>query len=165
MGLRYQKGDLTMLDAKDLELLRNMIGEVVEEKVNPKFEAIDQRLDAVDRRLDAVDRRFEAVDQRFETLESKIDQRFEAFEAKMEARIHESENMLLDELDRVQKHLGERIDKVQANMDEMNQYYRITKLENDNTSLLLRLVHSLINRVDELEPLKKRVEALESKIA
>ena len=147
-----------MLEKRDLELLRDMIGEVVEEKVNPKFEAIDQR-------LDAVDRRFEAVDQRFETLESKIDRRFEAFEAKMEARIHESENMLLDELDRVQKHLGERIDKVQANVDEMNQYYRITKLENDNTSLLLRLVHSLINRVDELEPLKKRVEALESKIA
>ena len=89
----------------------------------------------------------------------------EDFEAKMEARIHESENMLLDELDRVQKHLGERIDKVQANMDEMNQYYRITKIENGNTSSLFRLVHILMNRVDELETLKKRVEALESKIA
>ena len=50
-------------------------------------------------------------------------------------------------------------------MDEMNQYYRITKIENGNTSSLFRLVHILMNRVDELETLKKRVEALESKIA
>lgn len=137
MGLRYQKGDLTMLDAKDLELLRNMIGEVVEEKVNPKFEAIDQR--------------FEAIDQRFEILEEKVDRRFEEFEEKMEARIHESENAILSELDRVQKHLEERIDKVQENVDELNRCYRITKLENENTTLLLRWVDTLAKRVDALE--------------
>ena len=130
MGLRYQKGDLTMLDAKDLELLRNMIGEVVEEKVNPKFEAIDRR---------------------FETLEEKVERRFEEFEEKMEARIHESENAILSELDRVQKHLEERIDKVQENVDELNRCYRITKLENENTTLLLRWVDTLAKRVDALE--------------
>ena len=130
MGLRYQKGDLTMLDAKDLELLRNMIGEVVEEKVNPKFETIDRR---------------------FETLEEKVERRFEEFEDKMEARIHESENAILSELDRVQKHLEERIDKVQENVDELNRCYRITKLENENTTLLLRWVDTLAKRVDALE--------------
>lgn len=47
---------------------------------------------------------------------------------------HESENMILEELDRVQINLGKKIDIVEKNLDELNQYYRITKLENDKKS-------------------------------
>ncbi len=36
-------------------------------------------------------------------------------------------------------------------MDELNQYYRITKLEADNTALWLRLIDGLSKRVEELE--------------
>ena len=129
-----------MLDKRDLELLRDMVGEVVEEKVNPKFEAIDRRFEAMDQRLDAMDQRFEGIDRRFEALEEK-----------MEARIQESENLLLDELDRIQKHLSERIDKVQSEVDELNQYHRIKKLEDDNTGLILKLVENLMKRMDVLE--------------
>ena len=47
---------------------------------------------------------------------------------------HESENMILEELDRVQINLSKKIDIVEKNLDELNQYYRITKLENDKKS-------------------------------
>lgn len=36
-------------------------------------------------------------------------------------------------------------------MDELNQYYRITKLENDNTALLLKMIDALPKRAEELE--------------
>ncbi len=47
------------------------------------------------------------------------------------------------------------MEEKEVNVEEMNQYYRINKLENDNTTLLLRWV----------DILAKHVEALEEKIA
>lgn len=47
--------------------------------------------------------------------------------------------------------LEKQIEKVQTNLDEINQYYRITKLENDNTSLVLKLIDELSKRIGELE--------------
>lgn len=40
---------------------------------------------------------------------------------------------------------------VEKNLNELTQYYRITKLENDNTALLLKMIDGLSRRVDELE--------------
>lgn len=47
--------------------------------------------------------------------------------------------------------LEKRIEKVEKNLEELNQYYRITKLENDNTALLLKMIEELQKRVAELE--------------
>lgn len=41
--------------------------------------------------------------------------------------------------------------KVQKNLEELNQYYRITKLENDNTAMLLKMTDDLSRRIGELE--------------
>lgn len=60
-------------------------------------------------------------------------------------------NLVLKELDRVQVSLENKISAVQKNLDELNQYYRITKLENDNTALLLKMIDELSKRVEELE--------------
>jgi len=43
------------------------------------------------------------------------------------------------------------MEEVQKNLDELNQYYRITKLENDNTALLLKMIDELSKRVEILE--------------
>lgn len=67
------------------------------------------------------------------------------------SRITESENLILKELDRVQISLENKINTVQKNLEELNQYYRITKLENDNTALLLKMIDELSKRVEELE--------------
>ena len=60
-------------------------------------------------------------------------------------------NMILSELDNVQTRLTDKINMVESNMEEIKQYYRINKLENENTSLLLQMIKDLQKEVDELE--------------
>lgn len=72
----------------------------------------------------------------------------------MDKRFKESENLILNELDRTRSIMESKIAAVQKNMDELSQYYRITKLESDNTSLLLQMITKLDK---EIEDLKKRI--------
>lgn len=71
--------------------------------------------------------------------------------SKLKNHIDEVENSLLDEIGRTQTYLEKQIEKVQKNLDELNQYYKITKLENDNTTLLLKMIEELSRRIAELE--------------
>ena len=64
-------------------------------------------------------------------------------------------NMILSELDNVQTRLTDKINMVESNMEEIKQYYRINKLENENTSLLLQMIKDLQKEVDEL---KKKID-------
>ena len=57
-------------------------------------------------------------------------------------------NMILSELDNVQTRLTDKINMVESNMEEIKQYYRINKLENENTSLLLQMIKDLQKEVD-----------------
>ncbi len=72
-------------------------------------------------------------------------------EVMVDTRLAESENLILEEMERTRNILEKNIDKVQKNLDELNQYYRITKLENDNTALLLKMIDELTRRAEELE--------------
>ena len=84
-----------------------------------------------------------------------IDERLTSSEDKMfrtmDERFTSSENMILKELDRVQEHLENDIQKVQKNLDELQQYYRITKLENDNYTLLLQMYNNMQKDIDALK--------------
>ena len=127
-----------MLEQRDLEMLKGVMESVVRESENKIIAEMDAKMDA-----------------RFQEMDSKIDTRFQ-----------ESENMILEELDRVQINLEKRIDKVQKNLDELNQYYRITKLENDNTAILLKMIQdqdkTIQDQAKSIEALSKRVGVLEN---
>lgn len=82
---------------------------------------------------------------------SGIDRKISDMDQKFDEKLKNTENMILDELGRTRSILEDRIDRMQNNIDEMNQYYRITKLKNDNTVLILRLVDGLSKRVEALE--------------
>lgn len=88
-------------------------------------------------------------------MERVFDTRIGQTEEKMERMINtknaQSENLVLQELERTRNILEERIDMIQKNMEELNQYYKITKLENENTSLVLKMIDGLTKRVEELE--------------
>ena len=88
-------------------------------------------------------------------MERVFDERIGQTEEKMErmvnTQITQSENLVLQELERTRNILEERIDMIQKNMEELNQYYKITKLENENTSLVLKMIDGLTKRVEELE--------------
>ena len=72
-------------------------------------------------------------------------------EKRTDARFAESENPILEEAERTRNILEKQIDKVQKNLEEFSQYYKITKLENDNTALLLKMIDELSKRIEKLE--------------
>ena len=74
-----------------------------------------------------------------------------AIRNEMREELTNSENLVLEELDRVQEGLTRKVEKVQKNLEDLQQYYRITKLENDNTSLLLQMIVDLRKDVEELK--------------
>ncbi|GAA0257216.1 hypothetical protein GCM10008922_16410 [Faecalicatena contorta] len=81
-----------------------------------------------------------------------LDQKdLEAIRNVMREELTNSENLVLEELDRVQEGLTRKVEKVQKNLEDLQQYYRITKLENDNTSLLLQMIVDLRKDVEELK--------------
>lgn len=81
-----------------------------------------------------------------------LDQKdLEAIRDVMREELTNSENLVLEELDRVQEGLTRKVEKVQKNLEDLQQYYRITKLENDNTSLLLQMIVDLRKDVEELK--------------
>ena len=69
----------------------------------------------------------------------------------IDARAEKTEDLLLDKIGRTQSYLEKQISEVKKNIDELNQYYRITRLENDNTTLLLKMIESLQKDVEELK--------------
>ena len=66
---------------------------------------------------------------------------------------------LYKEIGRLQRYLEEKIQKLEDNMNEMKEYYRITRLETDNTKLLFQMLKDLEARVNQ------RLDAVEAKIA
>lgn len=84
-------------------------------------------------------------------MKEEISESEKRMEALMDRKLSESENLVLEELERTRNILEKQIDLIQKNLDELNRYYRITKLENDNTIMLLRMIDDLSKRVDELE--------------
>ena len=84
-------------------------------------------------------------------METVVDSRVEKTERLIEDRTSRAENLLLDELSRTQNILEKRIELVQKNLDELSQYHWITKLENDNTTLLLQMINDLKKEVDQLK--------------
>lgn len=75
----------------------------------------------------------------------------EKFDQKLQRALRETENGLLEEMDRMRESLEEKIANVDKKVDNLETYCRITKLENDNTSILLKIVGDLQERVIVLE--------------
>ena len=59
--------------------------------------------------------------------------------------------LMLDEVVRENENLQEHIEALEKNVAELSQYYRVDKLENDNMTLILRLMKDLVKRLEELE--------------
>ena len=112
-----------MLDQKDLVSIRAIMKEEIAESEKRTESVMDQKLSESEKRMESV----------------------------MDQKLAKSENLILEEMERTRNILEKRIDTVQKNLDELNQYYRITKLENDNTALLLKMIDELSRRVEELE--------------
>ena len=71
--------------------------------------------------------------------------------SEVDARITASENLLLGELERVQTNLQSQLDAMKRKLDDLNEYYKIKKLDHINGALLLQMIQELDKRVEELE--------------
>ena len=65
--------------------------------------------------------------------------------------IRSVEISVLEEIDRVQEILENRLDKQDKRIDVLEQYYRIRKDDNENMSVVLKLVLNLKEDVDVLK--------------
>lgn len=75
----------------------------------------------------------------------------EAIRIIMKEELKDSENLILGEVDRVHGIMIKNIEQIQKNLDELKQYYRIERLEKENTELLLQMIRGLQKEVDELK--------------
>ena len=135
-----------MLDQKDLELLQNLMQEVVKESEQNILNSVDKKIAASEQNvISTVDKKIAASER---NVISSVDKKIAASERNilsvMDEKLSRSENMILNELDRVQAHLEGDLEKVQKNLEELKQFYKIDKLETDNTSLLLKMYNDKI---------------------
>ncbi|HAP19730.1 MAG TPA: hypothetical protein DCR27_00475 [Lachnospiraceae bacterium] len=115
------------MDNQSIQTLKSLMNEVLDDKFSGfKTELIG------------------TMDEKLEHLENRMIDT-------MDVKIRDSENLLLEEMERTRTILENKIDKIQKNVDNLNQYYQIAKLENDNLRLVIESVQNLTKRVEVLE--------------
>lgn len=116
-----------------------------------KLDLILEKLSSMDDRLGSVENKVSAVENKISAVEKKVIESEQNIIQQVDKKIAESENLILKELDRLEIHLEKEVDQVQRNLDEIKQFYRINKLESDNTTLLLQMYNNLEEKIKELE--------------
>ncbi len=116
-----------MLQQRDLDILKNIMEAIVEKSEKSIIGQVDEKLARL-------------LTKQEKSILSQVD-----------GKILKSESLLLDEIERTRSILEKQIGKVQQNVDELYKYYRITKLENDNITLIIEQIEDLTRRVEELE--------------
>ena len=69
----------------------------------------------------------------------------------LQKEIRASGNSTLEEVDRLQEIMERRIGEVNEKIENVERYYRISRLENDNTTLVLQIVEDYGRRLEKLE--------------
>lgn len=141
------------MDNQSIQTLKSLMNEVLDDKFSGfKTELIgtmDVKLEHLENRMD---QKLESLENRMvNTMETKIEKLENRMINTMDVKIRDSENLLLEEMERTRTILENKIDKIQKNVDNLNQYYQIAKLENDNLRLVIESVQNLTKRVEVLE--------------
>ena len=135
-----------MLEESDVRLLRGMIEDVLGMKLDERFAEQEARID------EKLDERFAKQEAR---IDVKLDKRFAEqetrFDAKLDKRFAENTNMILEELERTRNILEKKIDRVDERLTEVEEYYRIRRLDDENVSMILQIHNELEKRVARLE--------------
>lgn len=142
-----------MLERKDLDAIKQILKEEISESGKQFGTVLDSRIGETEKQFGTMlDTRIAETEKQFGTmLDTRIAETEKQFGTVLDTKIAKSENLVLEEMERTRNILEKQIDKVRRNLEELHQYYTITKLENDNTALLLKMIDELERRVSELE--------------
>ena len=138
-----------MLEQKDLKAIEMLLKSnneqmktFIEEKIGQSEERMKVHVE-------------EKIGQSEERMKAHVDEKIGQSEERMKVHIGEkvvlSERFLLEEMERMHSSVDAKIDFLQRNISELTQYYKITKLESDNTALLLQMITKLQGEVEELK--------------
>lgn len=61
-----------MLEERDLQLIKRVVQEVIEEEVTPHFIGVAQQFESIDHRFDKMDQRFENIEVRLSKIETTM---------------------------------------------------------------------------------------------
>ena len=168
-----------MLEQKDLKAIEMLLKSnneqmktFIEEKIGQSEERMKAHVDEkigqseermkvhVDEKIGQSEERMKAhveekIEQSEERMKAHVDEKIGQSEERMKVHIGEkvvlSERFLLEEMERMHSSVDAKIDFLQRNISELTQYYKITKLESDNTALLLQMITKLQGEVEELK--------------
>ncbi|MGI8254559.1 hypothetical protein [Blautia difficilis] len=127
-----------MLDQKDIQLLEKMFEKFQQNIIN----TVDEKITHSETRI------LKEVDNKINASETKMQKEFDA---KMDEKFTNFENVILRKLNRMQERMDKRMDDIQKNIDELNQYYRISKMESDKTSVLLQMYSDMQKQIAEIQ--------------
>lgn len=155
MNMRKQ-GD-NMLEKKDFEVLERMMKGIVKESQNVLEKKIDTAIEEnnhkQNEKLKAIfEKNNREHDEKLrETLEKNNREQDERLGARIDAAVEKSENLLLEEMERYYKLAKEDIDRVSDKVDEIAEYYRIRKTEDNVSDSLMKLYHRQQEEIDEIK--------------
>ena len=86
-----------------------------------------------------------------EMIRQIMKEEISASEKRITNKIEDRTGLLLDEISRANNSLEKQMEQIKKNLEELQQYYRITKLENENTTLLLKMIEALQKDVEDLK--------------
>ena len=177
-NLKERRKVRDMLDKNDIKLMREMIEETTRKTVREEFvpikeemreireeqkaireeqKAIREEQTAIREEQKAIREEQKAIREEQKTIrEEQKSFREEQREIRKElVRIREDmerlENSLLDEIARTQTYLERKIEELKKKVDEMDQYYRIRHLEDENVTILLKMCENLQRRLERVE--------------
>ena len=154
-----------MLEHQDIKMIENVMRTVIKENNQELEKHLDEKMtknnQELEKRLDEkMTKNNQELEKRLEKrLDKKLEERLtknnqelmEQFDKKLEEKITNSETFLLEEMERYHKASMKEIKKLDDKLDEVTQFYRIKKLEDDTSGYLLQLYHKQQHEIDEIK--------------
>lgn len=156
-----------MLEQKDLDLLKDLVKSVVDERIERSESKLESLIGGLKETQDTMLKTQGTMQNDIRMLKETQDTMLKT-QGTMQNDIRmlkktqntileevddlkQNQNFILVEIGRTQNYLEKRINKVERKLDEMDQFYRITKLENSATKEFIRICDNLTERVERLE--------------
>ena len=184
-----------MLEQKDLDMLKNMVQSVVDDRMEKSERKMESMLGSLKETQDAMQKDIRMLKEIQGVMQEDIRMLKEKQDAMQETQstiqrdirmlkktqntmsmkqstmqndirslkktqgttveevkdLKQNQEFIVGEIGRTQTYLEKRIDKVERKLDEVGQFYRITRLDNSTTTELVKICDDLTDSVERLE--------------